>query len=349
MHIKIAERLRIFSHRPGTYCLLPGTALRLQIFPALIRIEDLSNHPPKPVTELKLNIEGPVEDFTVLLDLEKGYVKVWGHGSNGFFRYKIVATQDSNLWALSVEKGQVSELVSSKFSDSKALYIPPLTDRLSLGNHKSQDWDMVIRRQNLEEIFPAWLRLGQLLPKQTSSSFEGTAHFLELCQKAKENKDRLPLLQPFLYLFMTGFQNLLSPRLTDEQHQGFDMPSVNPKSSLSPLVLLTEGAKIIRSLFVEETAQGIAILPALPIQFHHGRFIQVKCQGGRIDLEWTKKSIRRLIFYAEETSSLKFLFSKEIRQFRFRKGDGDRGCFLTSQSAIEVEKEKIYYLDNFQK
>lgn len=77
MHIEIAERLKPFSHFPGTSLILPGSAYQVQIFPCLIRIFHLRETFPVLITELTLNLQGPLQQFTVCNDLEKGRISVW--------------------------------------------------------------------------------------------------------------------------------------------------------------------------------------------------------------------------------------------------------------------------------
>ena len=54
MTIKIAAKLRPFSHVPGAACVIPGTSAVIEAFPTLLRID---GH------EITLNLTGPVKDF----------------------------------------------------------------------------------------------------------------------------------------------------------------------------------------------------------------------------------------------------------------------------------------------
>ncbi len=78
------------------------------------------------------------------------------------------------------------------------------------------------------------------------------------------------------------------------QYQGL-MPLERSQGNVSPLAFLTEGARLIRNHFIEEEPNGIKILPALPPECHAGRLINVAIKGVNLDLEWSKKTIRRLI------------------------------------------------------
>src|SRR5438445_4041886 len=88
MTIKIATRFRPFSHTSPTFCLIPKTALAAEICPAYIRIFDPSK--TGSIYEHHLSF-GPLKNFTVILELEKGYIEVSGFSKSDFIRYRIHA------------------------------------------------------------------------------------------------------------------------------------------------------------------------------------------------------------------------------------------------------------------
>ena len=335
MQIKIAERLRPYSHRPGITFILPGSSLSMQVFPTLIRVADLKN---VSVEEIKLNNEGPLKDFTVQQDLEKGCLRIWGNGPSGFIRYRFHAVKDRFI--IKMEKGHDK---LGPLAEGNSVYSPRSTDRLSLGMSKQQDWTMLSRRQDLAEIFPLWHRLGQLIPQIESEPVKYRT-LLGECRQAIQEATPDIVLDPFMNLFLAGFKEGLTPRLRDEDFHGFSLPVC---SSATPLVLLSEGAKMIRSLFVQWEDENISILPLLPSQFHCGRLIQVETGWGTLDLEWTKKKVRRMIFRAEKTGRLNFHF-KKVKKYRLRHGNKDRGQFLKAGDFIEIQAGQIYWFDNFE-
>lgn len=384
MYIRIAQRLRPFCHLPGTYCVLPGSDLRLQLFPCLIRVHDLSTSTPEFITEISLNIQGPVEDFTVLQDLEKGILIVWGHTPKGFFRYRLHAIEKSKSISIVVEKTPLDGIqwnashsyslfveknhswtnlekpsqaqdvlwLTDNFSEIKnrPVFQPKGTDRLSLGSHKAMDWELMRRRKSLLEIFPLWIRLGQMVPFFPPHE-EGTAGLIKECRQVLQKKRSDQFLAPFFHLFLTSFDSMLSPRLFDHDYQGILLTSSSPKKEASPLILLSEGAKLIRKLFfdVSEQEKEILILPALPHAFHCGRFLHLQTFAGFLDMEWSRKTIRRMIFMAERDEQIQFSFQPEVHQYRLREGNRDRGKIFNCSSPIEVKKGNIYFFDNFRK
>lgn len=322
MKIAISEKLKPYSHLPGTSCLIPGTTLRAQVYPALIRIDN---------QEIPLPIEGPVKDFTVQLDLEKGCINVWGHTAKGYMRYAIWPGPDSFAIVadkfpsdFKIQRGQITKLPFSK-------------ERLSLGCHKAQDWCLTNRRLAMEEIFPFWLRLGQMTPEVQNGPHEGVAALLDLP----------PCISSLSQLYLAGFKGILDPRLHDDDYQGFNLPDLTTNNPLSPLVLLTEGARLIRSLFIRQEGPTIKILPSLPTEFHCGRFINIQYpKFGTIDLEWSKKTIRKMIFRSEVDGEFTPEFY-HVKSYRLRTSLQDKGKRLTVGASLSIKSGNHYLLDNF--
>lgn len=358
MHIDIAQRLRPFSHTPGTRCLLPGTLFVIEIFPCLIRVYDLTEASLDTKAEIPINVKGPVTEFTITLDLERAWIMVEGKSTEGFFRYRIqsngilvVKSPVENLFP------QPSPLLPSIRKESMLPSLP-LTDRLSLGNHKAQDWDLIRRRLDLTEIFPIWNRLAQLIPLQTPiKPYRGTATLLTACEESIASRKPEHLLPAFKNLFMAAFHHLLVPSFHDDQHQGL-VPSIDSETAVgNPLFLLQEGAALIRRLFIDIHSDHISILPALPPEFHCGRWLHIALpQEGYLDLEWSKKTIRRVIIRQEpragsgeqeEGRQMLFRFPSGIKSFRLRSGMQDRGQRVTVNTPIFINRSQQYFFDNF--
>lgn len=367
MDITIAECLRPYSHQPGTMCILPGTSYCLHIFPGLISIYSLEKAIPVLIQSIYLSLDSPLKQFTVQLDLEKGCMTVWGEASTGFIRYRLNGSSCGNGIQLNIEKAPLSGLKLSfngkdytfaakesvvllhaeKFESYQSL----AQERLSLGNSKAQDWDLVKRRLDLTEILPIWFRLGQMLaPIGIHSELEKGNNFslLYQCQqRILENKPEY-IAEAFLNLFQAGFYGLLTPRLVDDQYQGFTPVEAlsHSQASISPLILLQQGSELIRQLFVQEEGNQIKILPFLPPEFHHGRLLNVQVCGGILSMEWTKKRIRRCVFIAGRSGEVGFHFNK-VERCRFKSGDRDVGKIIPSQLSITMEKGCHYLFDNF--
>jgi len=321
MSIKIAERLRPFSHTPGASCVIPGTCSVIEAFPTLLRLGD---------HEHKLDLTGPVLDFTLLQDLEKHCVFVFGKAKEGYFRLCIRANDTG--FEIEAEKGPVK----STFIRKEVEFVPKAPfERLSLGSHKVQDWDLVQRRFDLKEILPIFFCLGQKIPLLPPQPLTGTAQLL------KSPESRSHLAQALEAFFKAAFSQILVPRLTDDQHQGFipDEPAKGDR-----FFLIQEGAKMVRGLFFKQNDRRLSFLPHLPVSFDSGRFVGVNAPGiGNIDLEWTKKQIRRVHIRATSSGEVILDLPKEIKTYRVGKKK------RKSSEPLLLEANTTYLLDRFEK
>jgi hypothetical protein len=320
--IEVAMRLRPFCRLPGTACLIPYSPWQVEAFPALLRFKNLETGNGH---ELELGTKGPVLDFTVELDLEKGCVVIFGHSERGYQRFSI-GMEEGGIRIVSEKGKHKMVLPADGFIRSET------KERLSLGSHKILDWELVRRRRDLTEIFPVWFRLGQMVP-EIGLKNEGTATLLKSCGK-------LEVGAQFTKLFMAGFHGILAPRLVDSDHQGI---VEDKKASGCPLGLLWEGSKFIRALFFREESGGFAFLPFLPPAFHAGRMVNIATsKGDAIDLEWSKKLLRRAVIRPGSTRLASFSFQRSIKSFR------ENGERRNADVPLMLEKGKTVYLDRFE-
>lgn len=360
MRIEIAERLHPFAHCPGMSFVLPNSQLSVQIFPALLRVRDLAHPVPQVLADVHLDLKGPLTDFTALLDLERQELRVFGESAHGYFRY-ILKAQGLKGMTLSVDKAPQTDISCSssgiwtvaKTSVPPPAYSPDPLERLSLGSHQKQDWELIRRKGSWHAIFPIWYRLGQLIPTDPIlGKSNGTALLLDECRCAIAAHAPEKILEKFRTLFLAGFEGVLSPRLVDADFQGLICQGQNLSSEQdlqgSPLTLLVEGAKLIRSLFLKETETAISLLPELPPEFHCGRFLHVKCgRQGVLNMEWSKKAMRRMTFAALENQKIRFLFSQKM--CRLRTSYQDAGQDYYAGTELEIEAGRSYWFDCFQK
>ena len=368
MHISIAERLRPFCHEPGTSTILPGWGYQVQVFPCLIRLYQMNKSPPLLLTELNLDFKGPVEQFTICNDLEKGRITIWGKTAEGWMRYHLMSALRYEGIRLLVERaplngfpiaeegkchllhpGQWLDLLEQRSSFEP--YLVPPCDRLSLGNHQAQDWEMIKRRFNLKELLPLVHRLGQLLPAlPLTSSQEGTLALLEDCHQSFSSKRPEQSEEKWKHFFLGCLSSLLVPQLEDVHYQG--LVKIQPLTSLeiSPLVILSEGSRLIRELFVQQEKDDLAILPHLLPSLPCGRLLNVPlADGGLLSLEWTKKTIRRLILHVGgEDREFILKFHSSVRHYRLRQNDKEKGERKSCRSSLILKKNCRYLLDNFQ-
>jgi len=330
--ISIAQRIRPFSHLPGTCSLLPFTRWQLQVFPTLLKFRHVDTSEEQFYA---LGWKGPVRGFTVQLNLEKGIIEIYGHTVLGYRRAQIRRVKEGI--EISLEKEQ-TRVILSAIPDP---YLSPSfpKERLSLGMSKLLDWDLVRRRLDLREIFPVWLRLGQMCPFQETTDSIGPAAFLRECQKEE-------VISHYLNFFLVGFHSLFVPRLKDTEHQGIIGDEEASSSSIS---LLSKGASLIRSLFFKEVQDSWFFLPELSVHFPSGRFIGIHtiCED-QIDMEWSKKNLRRLIISSGQSRRISLHLPGRLKSYRIRHFIQDKGHRQNADHPLILIKNQKLLLDRFE-
>ncbi|PWU13119.1 MAG: hypothetical protein C5B45_06655 [Chlamydiae bacterium] len=346
MSITIAHRMRPFSHKMGSVFLLPNSHFKVELFPTLLRFTDLENR-IKPI-EIRLFIRGPIQPFTVELDLESGAICVFGETLDGYIRYSLFY-RASELLLLCEKTPSTLQLkyrsTLSQLKPKQTLAIPVpfclesqgLQERLHLGIHKAQDWELVQRRFNLQEIFPFWLALAQWVPSITyEDNDQGMFSLIRKCQMAIEKKEKLQIVNCFKNVFLAAFEGVFVPRLFDSDYQG--ILDVEEKA-LPATALLLQSAKLLRRLFFVEEENLFSILPCVPPELHCGRLIQLQTTKlDRIDMEWSKKRLRRMFIQTSNTRPITCQLPKGISSCRLRVHRKDKG------QKLQVTKEGILHI-----
>ncbi|MCB1107266.1 MAG: hypothetical protein KDK76_04135 [Chlamydiia bacterium] len=361
MKIKLTEKYKPFSHEVGTSLLIPKSSWKVTVYPAKIKLENIISLGKKQVQTVFPKIEGPLTQFTVMQDLERHWIRVFGQGPQGYFSYRLVASSHEIVLFLErgpkegitfVFEGEAKNLKRKEeliVSTSTPAFHEGPSEKMHFGVSKKQDWTLVRRRLMLEEILPIWFQLGKHIPKHPILDV-GTSRLLDVCDKKIQGKECDKLGQSFVELFKVGFEGLLVPRLSDADFQGYNLDEASVPKEASPLVILGEGARLIRRLLVQKEKKGFAILPCLPKELHAGRFTHIHLSdllSG--DLEWSKKQIRRLILYPKGDQECLFSFQPSIKSFRFRIGRKGRGTICQVGSPLKLKKDALYILDRFQK
>ena len=377
--IQVHQRFCPFSHRPGTSVFLPGSNYLLKCYPSKVEFYDISSLEPKFLESLTLPSLGLVKEFTISQDLERGYVQLWGETPKGFFRLRFHALEggsenksgvglsikitlerntipvDDFTWDLELNKGKES---------SEELYASQFFEKLYLGNSKDQNWDAHHWKRDLTAIFPVWFAVGQTLknkpmPMQIDAKQrKGVYALLDECKKKIEEKDKMAIVKAFQNLYAVAFSGVMAPSLSDPLFQGISLSEFDQTKkgdgknsskeafSLTPLSLFSEGVELIRSLFFQRKENKIEILPCLPPEFHCGKLLRICCgEYGSLDIEWTKKKIRRMEFFSLQDTEVIFSLRNGVKTFRVRKGKKDRGEVLSANEPVQVKANASYSLD----
>lgn len=255
------------------------------------------------VFEYPLPENGPV--MTLIQDLEKGRVFIRG-------KQTVLITHEEENILLKFKEKTVALPVKEKGDFQK------IRTRLSLGVHKKQDWELVKRRRDLTEILPIWHAVSQMIPELEQAD--------------------LPEYSDFLALFEGAFHGILVPHSRDPLHLG-----VLKEEIQSPLYFLRESQKGIERLFVEKKGEELLILPQLYPSFHAGRILNLQIEDLTLDLEWTKKRLRRMIIRPSKDQTLHLFLFKGLKGFRMN------GKRYTSKEFFKLEADNNYYFDCFEK
>jgi len=328
-------RFAPFCHESPTFVLIPHTEATAEICPAKVTIFSLI-HPFKIIFETNFSF-GPLEQFTVIQDLEHGKIEVSGFSSQGFVSYEIDAT------GLHFVRGAVKK--SFSFILPKAPVKKP--ERLSLGCHKAQDSFLIFRRKDIQEYLPIWFFLAQSIPEQKPLAPVGDCLLSELA-KTIEKKDKNGLSNTLCDFFLASFRSLFFPRLVDDSHLGYSLPPILPDHTLSPLAILSESLPLVRSLFFRESDHHFEILPLLPKECHAGRLTNITTKNqDSLSIEWTKHSLRRAEIIPARSSSFSFKFPTGIKRLRVHTKEANLG-FFSADDLLPLEKSKLYLLDRFE-
>lgn len=338
MAIKIATRLTPFSHAPGASCIVPGTLWEIEAYPTLLRVGRV---------DMRLYIHGPVEGFTLELDLERHCVRIFGTAKEGFFSLRFQGEEGG--FALFVERAPKEGLNTSHrlLERKERLFFPASIEwrssapmeRLSLGSHKSQEWSGIAKRGDLKELLPLFFALSQKLPQLPPEPLKGTGALLELPSQREKVGETL---RSFL---KAAFTNMMIPRLFDDDYQGLapDEPIDGNR-----FFLVQKLGEVIRSLFVEQDEKQLSLLPLLPPEFHAGRMTGVVAPSiGTLDFEWSKGQLRRLHLTASKSRSLQLLLPKTTSSYRLKRSAKEKGVRQKVGERFEIEDGNKYLFDNF--
>ena len=350
MPMQLTSHMRPFSHIPGETCMLPGSSWKVTAYPTRISLENLGPGGEKIL--FSLEVEGPIEGYTLMQDLERDFVRIYGTAKEGYFSFRLTAEPDAAFLLLErcPEKGIVFSFQGKKKTlKRKEAYAFPLPHEVSMhphekihfGCHKKQDWTLVKRRLSLEEILPLWFTLGHKCPK-LPLHYEGTAKLFKSCEAAIEKQDRLQVGSTLIKLFQVGFGGILTPRLVDTDYLGIIPEASHPSGS--PLVLLSHGAQLIRKLFLEVSGNELSLLSCLPVELHAGHAVDMKVSDElTVDIEWSKKTLRRLAMHPKKDQSWKLKLQKDLKSFRMK------GKRFQKEDLFRLEAGKTYLLDRFEK
>lgn len=337
MKIEIDKKYRPFSQSFGERALIPKSGVEVQAFPGKLNFVDRTGPPFKEV-EIFFGIKRPIDKFFIFQDLEKKRVEVSFFMGREFFRYQIFLKSGEILIFLKrgndllltkknrhfhLKRGESFSVMKVESEAEKN------GEKLFLGVSKKQDIALILRRRDLREILPLIFSLSKLVP-----SIELSGRFPPL----KTERD-------FLSLIETHFLGMFSPTLEDVNYLGGALVS----GASSPLFILKKMDRAIRDLFILEGRDYIHLLPSIFKSFHSGRFLNLETKWGGLDIRWSKKILKGIIFRSKRSSSFRLRLQSKIESFRVRGDRKDRGRIYSASDILSFKKDKLYIIDRFSK
>lgn len=196
--IEIREKLRPYSRKEGTKCLVPCSDWIFEAFHDRIVISDGEVVP--------ISLSGPVRNFLVQMDLERDCAWISGLTPNGVYELQLTA-EDGQLFltvrripkdGLKIGNNPVTLRQKILLASGGVTVERRLPERLSLGNWKAQDWDLVSQRKDPREFVPTLFLLGQksvLSPRSGIFGLEETHTYAQIRNKlVREEKGALHIL-----------------------------------------------------------------------------------------------------------------------------------------------------------
>lgn len=309
MSISIRVKHRPFSLQPKTSVQLPWSPLAAVCYPTKI-----------VVGEQELLLESSGGAFAVHQDIDRGFIRVQAGCDSFRLRH-----EGDELILYDERRAKEQRFAANAQSFSKR-EVP----RLSFGIHKKQDVELMRRRNLPEEVLPHLVHLGLQMD-------EGELPLLSDLKQAIETREGV-----YTYLkdvIQFAFEGLFVPKGEDDLHTG-QMPSVLP---CKPYLMLASFARIVLDMFFKEEDGCISLLARNIPEFHCGRIIGMPFALGTMDIEWTKKKLRRVVVHPKEKGTFSLKLPCGIR--RFRMGN----VYLEADEAISIPNDGQIVLDRFEK
>ena len=328
MKIKILKKNCPFIKEIGEGFIIPNTVWSIFPNPTKFVFKNLQN--ASKDFEIIFDHQFSFESFEVFQDLEKFQIKIFLKNFDKKIYYKFFIFQKFSKICIFLKKAP-KEGVSYSFNNCQKelkvkdfIEIPiekselknvdkdKALERISFGISKKQDYLKICQRKNLLEIFPIWFLLANQIPKIDSNYpqiFDEIENKIILGEKEKLYKD-------FKNVFLAYFSKTMVPKFFDEKLQNiFEEQKFLKKDS--SLIILQKAKELFIKMFFEQEKNDFKILPCLLKEFHSGKFLKISCGNyGKISLEWSKKAIKKIIFYPKKSFQMKLTLQKFIKTFR---------------------------------
>ncbi len=315
MNIKISERIAPYSFSNHTLLPIPNSRSTLEVRPnrIIFLIEDR-------VESIDLQRTGPIKQFMTQLDVERERVVIQGSSLEGFFRVFIEQKDDFIEVAfknLPLERREIKSSRTKSIIDKEKLF---------LGVTKSQDIDLIWRRKNCSEIFPIWFYLAQ-----------------NFFHKNNEIVGEVDEIERHCYLH---FKSLFIPQNCSDLHLGYKTSWLENRGAMD---IFSIGYSAIRSLFFRAEKDRFFFLEKAFPQFDRGKLLNIKTGPIVINIEWSKKKMRKMEVYSLEAQKIIINVGSRVNSCRVRVGKKQRGVSHKLSDQLIINANQNYVLDRFEK
>ena len=289
---------------------------------------------------ISIKLESPVLEFQIEQDLEKDLIKVFLRVEKSYFQFEIFHDDESIVFSLKRGKEvylefQGKEILLQKgealsFHAGRA-FVYDHMERLSFGVSKKLNWELIKKRNDLNEILPILFFLGQKI--------EPSERELEI--KGPETK------KEFEHFLLSYFHHMLVPRRGSDRREGIFSELLPIHFKLEELIRIAYES--IRKWLLREDLGKVFLLESLPNEFIHGRVLGLKANHAFFDIEWNKGKILKIKITGRHDGVLEIQWPKYVDSFRIKHHLKEKGRWVSRDEEILVSPSSIYYLDNFQK
>ena len=305
--IHIREDYRYFTHLPGKESVIPLSKAVAKVYPC--RIEVIA----EKTCVIELQVTGPIEGFTHLLNIEKGRVEVFGTAKEGYFHLFLVGKDDKVYLKLHRGKTLLIELetrtvILNKGEEialvtTETIPMPESFEKVSFGCYKKPLFENSIPLESKLYV------LAQLFPKTSLETDE------------------------------TIFIDLFSPKTEDPLYRGLNVKS----NELDKFSLFSSFFQKYRASILVEKLDEIHLLAGkLP---HAGRALGLICDGCTIDILWKKGKVIKMIIHPTQDSKKTLHFQGVVKSFRIKNNPKGKGKTFNATKPISLEQNKLLYVD----
>lgn len=348
--IEIRKKLRPFSTRAGIQVPLPAFEMTCKIYPMKVIFEKKGNE----ALELYWKFSQDPQKIVTTFDLFHQRIEVQLTFESGVFYYDLIQSKEGLVLNPRRQScGSASFKWDSKTFKKVSLkenvlllkdrvHLKESMEQLSLGSHKKQEIERIFKDEDFKEILPMLFNLGQYA-SETSTKAVGSLKVIEEAYKLLVSRGHDQILSVLKPLLSSAFSGIFVPHIEDVFH--WRQESKLEKCP-TRFALLEKFYKLIRAFFIESSPMSLSLLPHLPKELFCGRLLQIKERDLLIDLEWTKKKLRRLKIKSLIDQSIQLKFQKGIQKCRLRVDN--KSMLFKNTSSQHFEKNKTYLFDRFE-